>query len=583
MIAMLALTVALAAPAGELMWWRPDAPGSGLAIGDGGVWRGIGTGRSEWWPLDGDPPRLMPRTTPCPSVLESFDPPRARLPDMRLTWGPVLAMGWSERCALTSTAAGPLVRYHRGAVAGVIPRETPARLVATDAACARGAVVDDETLSIFPLGGAQPGVSVPLGRNPTDMRLTAEAAIIADLDGALTLFRPDGTRLADIDPGAPLGCAATGRGLVVIETVEAGTGAYAMADGALRWGRAAVDSELGQAWSVEPPSPITALTADPTGRWIAAVVDGTARLWSPIEGAFHALPGPALDVAFDEDGARLAVRAPDAVLFWRFDGDAPRAGRRIAVPHRSPAEERADGPQLAWLPGGRLVTLSDEGLVPVLGIRGDPLRLDAPRAIVAVDGALHVIAATGSHRIGVSRGLKAGRRGSRRGGPTRGARVDCEGAPVAWSPGGWRRLVGATEAEAQAIRLCAGRSGSTELALLDGGALATTVIREPGQPPTRREIRAPLFGDIQAIALHPGGRISALLDGRAVVRWQPGAVPERLTWVVVDGQDVVAGDGRISGPGEALKSLSWWRSDGVVPATDVPRVPVLVMSEGTRP
>ncbi len=584
MIPLLALTVALGAPVGELIWWRPDAPASGLTVGDGGVWRGIGVGRSEWWPLDGDPPSLMARTTPCPSVLEVHDPPRARIGDMRLPWGPVLARGWSERCALTSTAAGPLVRYNRGVVAGVVPRETPARLVATDADCARGAVVDDETLRIFPLDGAQPGVRVPLGRSPTDMRLTAEAAIVADLDGALTLFRPDGTRLADIDPGAPLHCAATGRGLVVIETVEARTGAHAMADGGLRWGRSAVDDELGEAWRVDPPSAIGAMAADPTGRWIAAIFSGQVRIWSPAEGSVRTLPGAALDVAFDDDdGRRLAVRGPEVVTLWRFDGGAPRLERRIAAPLLSAAIDRRDGPQLAWLPGGRLVTLSDDGLVPVLGIGGAPLALDAPRTVLAVGRHLRVITATGSRRVVVGKSLEADRRGSRRRGATRGARLDCDGAPIAWSPDGWRRLLDPREDEAPPIRLCAPDDGATELALLGDGVLATAVVRRPGQPPTRREIRAPLLGDVQAVDLQPGGRVTALLDGRAIVRWQPGATPDRLTWVVVDGRDVFAGGGRISGPAESLRALSWWTADGVVSASEAPRTPALRMRTEARP
>lgn len=580
MLAMLALSgLLLAAPPGELMWWRPDAPASGLAIGDGGVWRGLGSGRSEWWPLDGDPPSLMARTTPCPSVLETFDPPRSRVGDLRLPWGPLVALGWSERCALASAAAGPLVRYNRGVVAGVVPRQTPARLVATDADCARGAVVDDETLRIFPLDGEGDGVTVTLPQTPTDIRLTAEAAIVADLDGALTLVRPDGTRLAAIDPGAPLRCAATDRGLVAAETVEGRTAAYAMSDGALRWGRGAVDGELGDAWTTEPPAPITAISADPTGRWVAAVVDGRVRLWQPATGRVRPLPGEALDAAFDSSGRQLAVRGPGAVTLWRLDGPAPTRARTVPVA----ALEGAEGPTLAWV-GRRLVTLADGSIEPVLGIRGAGLPIDAPRALVARGSTLTVLAETGGARVRVGRELTLEKRVARQPGPVRGARSDCDGIPAAWHGSGWRSLAPSRDDDPPPVRLCAPTGGGVELALVRDGVLATAVMRRPGQPPIRREVRAPLLGDPHHLAIDDGGRVTALLDGRAVVRWQPGAEPARLTWVVVGGQDVIAGGGRISGARSALGSLGWWTAEGVVAAVEAPQTatPPVQPLEGGR-
>lgn len=579
MIATLALTlVTLAAPPiGELVWWRPTEPATGLAVRDGGVMRGLGPGRTEWWPLDGDPPRLLARTTPCPAVLETFDPPLARLPDRRTPWGPITAHAWSDAgCALTATVAGPLVQYRRDAVARVVPRSQPARLVATDPACRRGAVVDDDSLRIFALDAehARDAVSIPFDQPPTDVRLTDEAAILAGLDGALELYHPDGRRLAAVDLGAPMGCAATAAGLLVAETADGATRAYAMSDGGLRWGRAAVDAELGDVWSADPPSVMSAMAVGPDGRWIAVVTEGRARLWSPATGVIRPIAGAATDVAFAPDGRRLAVRGPDRVTIWRVDGPSPTRGRRIAAPDL-PGEDRA-GPTLAWLPGDRLVALTEAGLTPLMGIGGAPLAIEEPRAVVPAGEALLVLGRRRITAVRVGRSLTAGR--SRPAWPlsdAQGTRLDCDGALVTGARRGWRPVArdGAGDDQPAPVRICPPAASGVELRMTAEEVLASTVERRPGQPPIPREVRVPLLGAVQAIHLDETGRVTALLDGRAVVRWRPGGGIDRATWVVVGGRDVLAVGDRITGAAVARGSLAWWTPGGLTSAAERPASP----------
>lgn len=579
MLATFALSIALAAPLpdagpGELVWWRPDAPASGLALRGGGVMRGLGPGRSEWWPLDGDPPRLLARTTPCPSVSATYDPPRARLPERRLPWGPLAAYGWSDRgCALTGTVAGPLVRYNRSAVAAVIPRSQPARLVAIEPGCTRAAVVDDDALHVFPVEAPADAVRVPLAQTPADMRLTDEAVILAAIDGGLTLYRPDGHRLAAIELGAPLGCAATAEGLVLAETVEGETRAYAMSDGALRWGRPAVDAELGRSWSDDPPATVGRMAVQPGGRWVAAVFDGRLRLWAPGEGRVEVLPGDAVDAAFSPDGARLAVRGPQRVTIWRMTDGAPRRGRSVAVKPLGSPDDHERGPAgatLAWV-GEALVALVDEGIAPVLGVGGPALTVDDPRALVAAGRRLWVVAGSGARPVRVGRRLAADRARSTRVWPgMSGARLDCEARLVAAGPLGWRTLdrPARPEQAPPPVRLCA--PGGAEVRIEPDQALAVRVTRRPGQPPTRRETQVPLLGEIRALDVADDGAVTALLDGRAITRWRPGGGLDRVTWVVVEGRDVVAGGGRVSGSRAARRALGWWTPAGLIPATEAP-------------
>lgn len=576
----LLLTLLAAPPPGELMWWAPDAPATGLAVRDGAVMRGLGPGRSEWWPLDGDPPRLMPRHTPCPSATRVFDPPAVELPDRLLPWGPIVALAeGGDGCALASTVAGPIVRYGRDAVAEVLPRTHPARLVATDPACRLGAVVDEDTLRVFPIGDEAQGEprTIPLEHPATGLVMTDGIAALTGPDGGLDLYRLGGGRWASVDLGAPVGCATSGESLFVAETVDARTRAHALVDGGLRWGRPPVDPELGALWRADPPSRIEAMAVAEDGR-IAAVVEGRVRLWDPGAGMPRAMGGPSdvIDVAISSDGRQAAVRRPEAIELWRLDG-TPRRGRRLPI---GPPPETRWGPSLLWIGADEVVALTEDAVVPLLGASGPPRAISAPRALLADRGRGSVVTAAGVAAMTRPQGkdgrpvfaVSAVQPFARRIGAATGAAWSCDADAALAVPGrGWIRPLAADGGAA--VSLCPTRITDAVRAQLrmgsDGVALDWSLRARSG-PPVQRTAWAPLFGEVQAATLHPDGRVTALLDGLAIVRWRPGGGVDRATWVVVGGQDVVALAGRVAGSPRARGSLGWWLPTGVVSAAEAP-------------